>query len=337
MKSRNFFIIFLLILTICIPVFSETIILKNGRLIIGEIMEYRRSRGLFVVNVLGKTKMVEEIIDVYLKDIEAILITQVVTGINGDFYNNYKYQVSIKKPSDKWFFVENPLDTKPLITIAKTSDFSPEDQKFRLFVYGPFENLPEGVMNNNNKFIDFAKEFFIENFKLYIGYEEGIETINDIKFYWRNSNNFVFTRIGQEIKMQYKQYLTVKGKYVIVMDYCDDEKKFNRETQELSQVINTFSYVQDENIFFQISSVFYSQKNYKQALFYIKKALELQPERGELYQKQGDIYGKMGMPKEAMRSFEEAIRYQADPVFVNFLLNNTSNNHYNGLWRGLND
>ncbi|MGM0608335.1 MAG: tetratricopeptide repeat protein [Candidatus Muiribacteriota bacterium] len=327
----------LTIILICLFVFlysveGETFILENGSLVEGELMEYNRKQEYYLINTYHADGTIDEILELPAEEIEAVLLKQTVTGVKNNIYTNFKHRFKLSKPDQNWYFIEDKYDTKPIIQISRTMDPGADDKKFRLFIYGPYENIPESIFVDDDKFKEYIKDFLIRNFKLYIGFENDIEYFNGIRFYWRFANNFVFTRSGKEVKMQYKQFVTVRDRYIFVMDYCDNEKSFSRETQELENVIETFDYLQEDNIYYDIATIYYMEENYQNSLQFLKKAIKLQPERGELYHKKGHIYGKLGRTDEAIEAFNDALRFGADPVFVNFLLEKTGENSYNGLW-----
>ncbi|MCK9224322.1 MAG: hypothetical protein M0R46_00660 [Candidatus Muirbacterium halophilum] len=332
MKKSIFFIV---VFSLFISVFSETLIMKNGNLITGQIMEYIRDREIYVFNTYNPEGLLDKIIDVNVEDVEAVLLTQVVNGIKDNVYTNFKYGFHLKKPGPKWYFIENPHDTLPFITIAKTKTYNAEDEKFRLYIFGPFENIPNYILDKDNKkmFIDYARNFLIKNFKLYIGYEDGIQVRNGISYFWRIANNFVFANNGSEIKMKYKQLLTISGKFVFVMDYCGDEKKFDREVEksELPEIIDGFKYILEENIYVQISDIYYYEKDFRKSLEFLKLAIKMQPEKWQLYQKLGDIYGKLGMLKDSKKSFKDALELKGDKIMLKFELDNVTDEFYNGI------
>jgi|GEM_PF-4877837 len=310
---------------------AETFILKNGTLITGEIKKYSPTKKFYTVNIPGKDTMVEDIIDIKREDIEAILIKQVISGAQGKEFRNFKYQFYIKKPTEDWFFIENPIDNKPILTIAQKTDIDDSTPKVRVFVFGPYPELTEEMLDDQNELTKFARDFFIKNFRMYIGYEDGIEYINNRMFFWRIANNFVFDSSQREVKMKYKQFLCMNAKHIFVIDYCHDEKRFSRETGLLDEIVRSFEFQTDENIYLQISNMFFYKGHYKKALDYIKKAIELQPHRGDLYQKMGDIYGRLGLMKDAFKAFKDSLRHGADSTLIEFELDNLDEEFYNGV------
>ncbi len=327
---RKIFFIMVLF-SILLTIDAETFILKNGTLITGEIKDYFPEKEFYTVNIMGKDKMVDKIIDIKKENVEAIMIRQVLTGQNGNEFRNFKFQFFLKKPSADWFFIENPSDTKPILTVAQKTDFDDSTPKARIFIYGPYPELTPDMVAHDDDLKKFARDFFIKNFRMYIGYEDGVEYINNRKYFWRIANNFVFDSSQREIKMKYKQILCLNAHYVYVIDYCNDEKKFSRETGLLEQVMQSFKFQSDENIYLQISNMFYYQKEYKKAMEFLKRAVDLEPHRGDLYQKMGDIYGRLGLMKDAFKSFKKALRNGADKTLIQFELDNLEEEFYNGV------
>lgn len=315
----------LIILIINFPVFSETIMLKNGNFISGTIKNFEDNKYTIIED--DKKYVIKK------KNIDLILMNEYKTGIFDNEYKNFKYNCAIKKENRLFFIpkkivVENSSSQlKNLVIISKKLIVDNTDTLIWLDTI----KLKEKHKNSSNmNYIKICDNILRLNYRNNTRFPGEIKTIHSYYAYVQKmtTNKKIF---GKSMRYMLKQMIIIKEDRAFVVTCQEKFRNFDKIEPEFDKIINSFKFIESLDTFSNLAYMYYFNKEYTKAIKYFRKAVELEPDNADLYNKLGIMYTFIGDFKKAKKNFEKGHELDISNKHIEYNNENTGDDNFTGL------